>query len=137
MTDLYLGGNAEDISTLNGTVTRAWGWHAGALSKSTADFQFGATAQTVTGTVPSGEGAWGTETHTPSRFYFKNDSNQIWRLGTIKTRPDLPRGRRSWERPRPSDEAPDATGVQAGHPSCGVPEPSSGKCCPHPVYCPP
>ena len=42
-----------------------------------------ATAQTVTGTVPSGEGAWGTETHTPSRFYFKNDSNQIWRLGTM------------------------------------------------------
>ena len=36
VTDLYLGGNAEDISTLNGTVTRAWGWHAGALSKSTA-----------------------------------------------------------------------------------------------------
>ena len=47
------------------------------------DFQFGATGHTVTGSVPSGEGAWGTETHTPTRFYFKNDSNQIWRLGTM------------------------------------------------------
>ena len=28
-------------------------------------------------------------------------------------------------------------GARAGHPSCGVPGPSSGKCCPHLVCCPP
>src|SRR6185295_12822381 len=83
VTDLFIGGNADDITTLNGTVTRAWGWHVGGLTKGTARFPFGATAHAITGTVPSNEGVWGVETHTPTRLYFKNDSNQTFRMGTI------------------------------------------------------
>jgi len=85
--DLYLGGEALDVGSLGGTVDRVWGWHVGTLAKGTARFPFGARAHTVTGSVPATEGVWGTETHTPTRFYFRNDSSAcaggcVWRNGT-------------------------------------------------------
>jgi hypothetical protein len=81
VTDLYLGGQAVDASSVYGTVTREWGWHVGALSKGAARFQFGATEHTITGAVPAGEGVWGVEAGSPNRFYFENESGHVWRMG--------------------------------------------------------
>ncbi|HZP41141.1 MAG TPA: DNRLRE domain-containing protein, partial [Candidatus Binatia bacterium] len=86
VTDLYLGGDVADPTTVNGTITREWGWHVRALAKGSAQFQFGATEHTINGTVPAGEGVWGVEAGSPNRFYFKNGSNRVWRMGYATAR---------------------------------------------------
>jgi hypothetical protein len=81
VTDAWVGGNASNDGTNSGTITRQWGWHAGALTLGTAAFQFGATEHAIKGTVPASEGVFGVESGAPNRFYFKNESGHIWRMG--------------------------------------------------------
>jgi hypothetical protein len=81
---------ALDLSgTVNGTVTRHWGFLAEAFTKGTGAFQFGAgKVSSITGTPPTGYGAWGVETGITTdedRFTYKTATGKIWRLSGMAT----------------------------------------------------
>jgi len=78
----YTGGDTSSgDGPLDGSITTAWGWHVSGLPDATNRFAFGATSQPIQGTVPGSEGAWGV-TDSPTRFYFRNDEQRVWRAGT-------------------------------------------------------
>jgi hypothetical protein len=54
-----------------------------AQSVGTNRFPYAAGEQTITGADPDGQGSWGVETGAPNRFYFKNESEHIWRMGYL------------------------------------------------------
>lgn len=89
--DVYLGGVVGRTTNqpIAGTVSRSWGWVVDNLSKTggagtiSAEFPFGARKHTIIGTVPSNFGIWGVSSNTnPTRFYYKDDSQNVFRLGS-------------------------------------------------------
>lgn len=84
VTDYYAGGHAVSGGTVNGTLTRWRGFHADAPTVGSDRYQFSAGEHTITASaVPAGDGAWGVESGSPNRFYFVNESEQVWRMGYL------------------------------------------------------
>jgi len=80
VTDLYVGNEAIS-PTVTGVVTRMWGHHA-KVTTGTDQFPYGATEHTISASAPpANEGVWGVETAAPGRFYYKNESGHLWRMG--------------------------------------------------------
>jgi hypothetical protein len=71
----------EISGTVNGAVTRHTGFVAEAMTKGTTVMPFAAGEATITGTPPTGYGAWGVESGAPNRLWFQNESGHIWRTG--------------------------------------------------------
>jgi hypothetical protein len=65
----------------SGTITDNYGVFVRAQTVGTNRFPYGAGEHTITGTVNTGEGVWGVESGSPNRFYTKNESGQIHRMG--------------------------------------------------------
>jgi hypothetical protein len=79
VTDKY--GVLVQPATTSGTITDNYGVFVSAQAAGTNIFPFGAGEHAITGTVNASEGIWGVESGAPNRFYFKNESGHIWRMG--------------------------------------------------------
>ncbi len=77
----FYGGYVATAPPGGGSIDRQWGYYVQSLSGATANFQYGGGGHNLGGNMPSGSGGFGVENHNPTRFYFQNDQQQIWRMG--------------------------------------------------------
>lgn len=73
-------GGYHKTPTVSGTLTQAYGFFAD-VSTGTNQHPFAAQEAAITGTQESNTGAWGVETGAPGRFWFRNESGHLWRMG--------------------------------------------------------
>ncbi len=80
--DFYAGGQALTGGTVNGTLTRWWGYRVGVPSVGSSKFQYGADEFSSPSTPPSNVVVWGAETGSPGRFFAINESGHKGYLNT-------------------------------------------------------
>jgi hypothetical protein len=68
--------------TATGTLTNAHGFYA-EITTGTNRMPYAAKEGAVTGSNPANTGAWGVDDNSPNRFYYRNESGHVWRMGYL------------------------------------------------------